>query len=209
MAKVIALVSGGIDSAAAISLALEQGMEVVALHYSTQPFADEKAEQKTIALVKHLRKRFGKKIRLIVVPFGKTLAAIAKNCDRKFNCVLCRRMMLRIGQKIAEEEKASALLSGESLGQVASQTLTNLNAEAGCISIPVIRPLLGMDKLEIEAIAKKFETFEISTQASACCSIPDKPSTAAKRNIIEGEEKKLPIKQLVKTAFEKRKECKI
>ncbi len=206
MTKVIALVSGGIDSAAAISLALEQGMEVVALHYSTQPFADEKAEQKTIALIKHLQNSFGKEIKLIVVPFGKVLAAIAKNCDRKFNCVLCRRMMLRIGEQIAKEEKASALLSGESLGQVASQTLTNLNAEAGCTSIAVIRPLLGMDKLEIEKIAKKFETFEISTQASACCSIPDKPSTAAKRAFIEEEEKKFDTKAVADAAFTERAE---
>ncbi len=204
MTKVIALVSGGIDSAAAISLALEQGMEVVALHYSTQPFADEKAEQKTIALIKHLRKRFGKEIKLIVVPFGKVLAAIAKNCDRKFNCVLCRRMMLRIGERIVKEEKASALLSGESLGQVASQTLTNLNAESGCTSIAVIRPLLGMDKLEIEKIAEQFETFKISTQASSCCSIPDKPSTAAKRDFIEEEEKKFNVKELVETSFAER-----
>ena len=206
MTKVIALVSGGIDSAASISLALEQEMEVIALHYSTQPFADDKAEQKTISLIKHLNKRFGKEIKLIVVPFGKVLAAIAKNCDRKFNCVLCRRMMLRIGERIAIEEKASALLSGESLGQVASQTLSNLNAEAGCTSIPVIRPLLGMDKLEIETIAKKFETFKISTQASSCCSIPDKPSTAAKRDFIESEEKKFEVKKLVETAFRERQE---
>jgi len=206
MTKVIALVSGGIDSAAAVSLALDQGMEVIALHYSTQPFADEGAEAKAAELVSHLQKRFGGKIRLVVVPFGKVLGEIAKNCNRKFNCVLCRRMMLRIGERLAKEEKASAILSGESLGQVASQTLTNLNAEAGCISITVLRPLLGMDKLEIEVIAKEFGTFEISTQASACCSIPDKPSTAAKRAFIEEEEKKFDVKGLVETAFRERKE---
>lgn len=205
MAKVVALVSGGIDSAVALSLALEQGLEVVAFHYRTRPFADERAESKIVDLVRHLRAKFGKEIRLVVVPFGKVLAEIAKNCDRRFNCVLCRRMMLKIGEKIAKEEKAAALLSGESLGQVASQTLSNLNAEAGCISIPVIRPLLGMDKLEIEAIANRFETFAISTMPSACCSIPEKPATAAKRDFIEGEEKKLDVKRLVETAFAKRK----
>lgn len=206
MAKVIALLSGGIDSAAAVSIALEQGLEVIAMHYSTKPFADERAEQKATELVAHLQKRFRKKIRLIVVPFGKVLGEIAKNCSRKLNCVLCRRMMLRIAEKIAAQEKAGALLSGESLGQVASQTLTNLNAEAGCISLPVIRPLLGMDKLEIEAIAKSFETFSISTMPSACCSIPEKPATAAKRALIEEEEKKLPVEELVNTAFSSRVE---
>jgi len=206
MTKVIVLFSGGIDSAAALSLALEQGMEVLALHYSTQPFADEKAEKKATELVKYLKKETGKEIRLIVVPFGNVLAAIAKNCNRKFNCVLCRRMMLRIGEKIALKEGASALLSGESLGQVASQTLSNLNAESGAISITVMRPLLGMDKLQIEKIARKFDTFGISTQASSCCSIPEKPSTAAKREQIEEEEEKLAIEELVGKAFGAREE---
>lgn len=208
MTKVITLVSGGIDSAAAISLALEQGMEVISLHFSTQPFADEKAEEKTIELVAHLQKRFGKKIRLFVIPFGKVLGEIAKNCDRKFNCVLCRRMMFRIAEKVAREEKADALLTGESLGQVASQTLKNLNAEFGSSKIPIMRPLLGMDKLEIEAIAKRFETFEISTMPSSCCSIPEKPSTSAKKKQIEEEEKKLHIQDIVELAFKERKELK-
>ncbi len=204
MAKVIVLLSGGIDSAAAISLALEQGMEVVALHCSTVAL-DKTAEQKTISLVRHLEQKFGKKIKLAVVPFFPILNAIVENCDRKFACVLCKRMMSRLGERLAAEENANALLKGDSLGQVASQTLSNLNAEAGCISIPVIRPLLGMDKLEIEAIAKKFETFKISTQPSSCCSIPDKPSTAAKRAFIELKEKKLDTKGLVETAFSERK----
>lgn len=204
MPKAVALVSGGIDSAAAISLALEQGLDVVALHYSTKPFADERAEQKSRQLIRHLEKRFGKKIKLVVVPFGPVLKEIAKNCNRKFNCVLCRRMMLRIAEKVAAEEGASALLSGESLGQVASQTLSNLNAEAGTIKIPVIRPLLGMDKLEIEKIARKFETLEISTLPSSCCSIPEKPSTAAKRGQIEEEEKALETEKLAAEAFEAR-----
>lgn len=206
MTTVITLLSGGIDSAAAISLALEQGLDVVALHYSTRPFADERAEQKAVGLVRHLRKSFEKEVRLIVIPFGPVLKEIAQKCERKLNCVLCRRMMLRIGERLAKEERAQALLSGESLGQVASQTLGNLNAEAGCISLPVIRPLLGMDKLEIEKIAKRFDTFSISTMPSACCSIPEKPATAAKRSVIEDEEKKLPVQQLVKAAFDAREE---
>jgi thiamine biosynthesis protein ThiI len=206
MTRVVALLSGGIDSAAAISLALEQGLEIVAVHYSTRPFADERAEQKTIELVELLKKRFEKEVKLVVIPFGPVLKEIAQKCERKLNCVLCRRMMLRIGERLAKEEKAQALLSGESLGQVASQTLSNLNAEAGCNSLPVIRPLLGMDKLEIEKIAKRFDTFGISTMPSACCSIPEKPATAAKRPAIEEEEKKLPVKQLVKEAFEEREE---
>jgi len=209
MTKVIALVSGGIDSAAATSLALKQGLEVVALHYSTQPFADERAERKAVDLIKHLQERFGREIRFLVVPFGPVLKEIAENCNRKFNCVLCRRMMLRIAERIALDEKASALLSGESLGQVASQTLTNLNAEAGCISLPVIQPLLGLDKIEIEAIAREFETMEISTMPSACCSIPEKPATSAKRAVVEELEKGFDVEAAVEKAFAKRSEAKV
>ncbi|MFA4854991.1 MAG: asparagine synthase-related protein [archaeon] len=204
--KVVALLSGGIDSAAAVGLALEQGLDVVALHYCTVPFADERSEKKARDVAEHLEKRFGRKIKLVIVPFGKVLAEIAKNCERKFNCVLCRRMMLRIAEKLAKEEGASALLSGESLGQVASQTLPNLSAEAGAAKIPIIRPLLGMDKLEIEAIAKRMGTFEISILPSSCCSIPEKPSTAAKKAVIEEFEKKLPVQRLVLEAFNARKE---
>jgi len=206
MGKAVALLSGGIDSAVAIGLALEQGMEIVALHYSTVPFADEKAQEKAIVIAGHLEKKFGRKIKLVIVPFGKVLAEIAKNCERKFNCVLCRRMMLRIAEKIALREMAGALLSGESLGQVASQTLPNLNAESGAARIPVIRPLLGMDKLEIEAIAKRIGTFEISILPSSCCSIPEKPSTRAKKAVIEELEKRLSVQQLVEEAFAARKE---
>jgi len=206
MTKVVGLVSGGIDSAAAVSLALEQGLEVVALHYSTAPFADERAEEKTVELVRHLEKRFGKSIKLVAVPFGKALGEIAKNCDRKLNCVLCRRMMLRIGEKVAKAEKADALLSGESLGQVASQTLKNMNAEAGAASVPVIRPLLGMDKLEIEAIAKRFGTFEISTMPSSCCSIPEKPATSARKRQVEEEEKNLSVQEISEAAFKAREQ---
>lgn len=206
MAKAIALISGGIDSAAAASLALEHGMEITAVHYSTAPFSDKRAEGKATELVTYLERETGKKIKLVVVPFGNVLKEIAKNCDRRFNCVLCRRMMLRIAEKIAKHEKADALLSGESLGQVASQTLSNLNAEAGCISTPTIRPLLGMDKLEIEKIAKAFGTHEISTMPSSCCSIPEKPATAAKREQIEEAEKSLDTEGLAQKAFEAREE---
>lgn len=201
MTKVLVLVSGGIDSAVASALALEQGLDISMLHFSTVPLGNTKGLEKTKKLAKHLEKMFGKKIRVCVVPHGETLFAIAKNCDRKYSCVLCRRMMLRISEKVAKKEGASALVTGESIGQVASQTLFNLNAEHSSAAIPVLRPLLGMDKLEIERLAKKFETFETSILPSACCSIPSKPATKATEEKILWEERALEIDELVKASL--------
>jgi thiamine biosynthesis protein ThiI len=196
MVKVIALVSGGIDSAVASALALQQGMGLVMLHFDTKPLGNTRGIEKTEKLARHLALKFGKKIKVCVVPHGETLFEIARKCGRKYSCVLCRRMMLRVAEKVARREKASALLTGESLGQVASQTLFNLNAEHSAVKIPVMRPLLGMDKLEIEKLAKGFGTFETSILPSACCQIPVKPATKATGDIIAGEEKKLDIEKL-------------
>jgi len=201
MPKAIALVSGGIDSAVAAVLALEQGMQPVFLHFDTVPLGNTKGREKTMLLARHLAQLFGKKIKVIIIPHGNVLFAIAKNCDRKYGCVLCRRMMLRIAERIAKKEKAGALLTGESLGQVASQTLSNLNAEHSAVSIPIIRPLLSLDKLQIEKLAKKFGTFETSILPSACCSIPSKPSTRASQTLIEEEEKKLDIESLLRKSL--------
>ncbi|MBN2067883.1 MAG: 7-cyano-7-deazaguanine synthase [Candidatus Diapherotrites archaeon] len=202
MVKAVALVSGGIDSAVAAGLALEQGLGLVFLHFDTRPLGNTKGKEKTAKLARHLLSGSRKSIKMYTVPYGKVLFAIAKNCERKYSCVLCRRTMLRIAERIAEREKAPALLTGESLGQVASQTLANLNAEHSAAKIPVIRPLLGLDKLEIERIARKLGTLETSILPSACCSLPEKPATSAKAAILEEQEKSLQIEKLAKQALE-------
>jgi len=150
MAKILSLVSGGIDSAVASVLALEQGLDIEILHFETRPLGNARGLEKTKKLARLLEKKFGKKIKVMVAPHGPTLFEIAKNCERKYACVLCRRMMMRIASRIAKKQGCSALLTGESLGQVASQTLFNLNAEHSASKMPIMRPLLGMDKLEIE-----------------------------------------------------------
>ena len=204
MAKVIALLSGGIDSAAALGLALEQGLDVVAMHYRTSE-ADSRAEEKAALIVKHFEEMFGKKIKLVVVPFEFVLREIAEKGERKFGCVLCKRMMERVAEKIALKENASALLKGDSLGQVASQTLANLNAEKGSTALPILRPLLGMDKLEIETVARRLGTMDISCMPAACCTMPQKPATSAKRQAIEEMEKMLGVERLAEKAFKMRK----
>ncbi|MAG22253.1 MAG: hypothetical protein CL943_03030 [Candidatus Diapherotrites archaeon] len=203
MTKIIALVSGGIDSAVVSSMALENGLDIVMLHFDTKPLGNTRGIEKTEKLAKLLGKKFGKEIKVCVVPHGPTLFEIAKKANRKYSCVLCRRMMMHIASKLAEKEKASALLTGESLGQVASQTLYNLNAEHSAADLPIIKPLLGMDKLEIEKLARKFGTFETSILPSACCSIPVKPATKATEEKIGFEGKELDIEALAKNALGK------
>ena len=201
MVKVVSLVSGGVDSAVATALAMQQGMEVVFLHFDTRPLGNTKGEEKTIALAKHLSKKFGTKLKVCVVPHSPALFEIAKKCNRKYSCVLCRRVMLRIASEFARKEGANAIVTGESLGQVASQTLFNLNAEHSASEIPVLKPFLGMDKLEIERLAKEFGTFETSTLPSACCSIPAKPATKATEEKIEIEEQRIDVKKLLEESL--------
>lgn len=201
MTKIIALVSGGIDSAATLAIALEQGMDAIALHYETVPFGSARNLEKTVEIAKVLEKRFGKKATVVSVPLGPVLAEIVKNCDRRLACVMCKRTMEKGGEKLARLEGANALLKGDSLGQVASQTLSNINAEAGNVSITVVRPLLGMDKLEIEGIARKAGVLEIASKSVGGCSIPQKPATSARRAIVEAEGKKIGLDALLEKAL--------
>ena len=202
--KVVALISGGIDSPVAAYLMLKKDLEVIALHLDNRPFTDEKQMNKTITQVEKLKEVTKKEIKTYVVPHGDNQLEFAKNCKRNLECVLCRRMMLRIAEKISEKEGAFAIVTGESLGQVASQTLRNIKVESQAINIQVIRPLIGFDKIEIEAIAKKIGTYEISILPGLCCTIvPDKPSTAAHLYRVLDEEKKIDIDAMLESCVKK------
>jgi thiamine biosynthesis protein ThiI len=196
--KLISLISGGIDSPVATQLMLEKGAEIVALHFDNRPFTGDGQLNKTKAIVEHLERLNKRNIKTFVVPHKESHVAFIKNCKRNLHCVLCRRMMLRVAEKIAQMESAGALLTGESLGQVASQTLRNIRTESQAVEIPILRPLIGLDKLEIEKIAKSIGTYKISIRPGACCEIvPRKPSTYSKLSIILEEEEKVEIKGLV------------
>lgn len=181
---------------------LKQGADVIIVHYDNQPFTDDKQLNKSLDLMGRLEEHSGQKMKKYVVPHGPSQAAIAKNAHRRYQCVMCRRMMFRIAERIAEKEGASALVTGESLGQVASQTLTNIRTEEQAVNIPILRPLIGLDKVEIERIAKEIGTFDISISPGLCCTIvPNKPATQARLKAIIEEESKLDMDSLVEQAI--------
>jgi thiamine biosynthesis protein ThiI len=196
--KLISLISGGIDSPVATQMMLGRGANIVALHFDNRPFTGDGQLNKIKAIIEHLEKLNKRDIKTYVAPHKESQIAFTKNCKRNLHCVLCRRMMLRIAEKIAQMEGAEAILTGECLGQVASQTLRNIRNESQAVEIPILRPLIGLDKLEIENIAKNNGTYEISIMPGSCCEIvPKKPSTYSKLSTILEEEKKVDIKGLV------------
>lgn len=200
--KCVALMSSGIDSPVAVWLMLEQGVEVVALHLDNRPYADNHSIEKFKRLVDQLEEQSGRSIKTVIAPHGNTQKAIAGCCNRRYQCLLCKRMMYRVAEQVALQENADFIVTGESMGQVASQTLQNLSVLNQAIKTPVIRPLIGFDKGETINIARGIGSFEISTEQGVCCTaVPKKPSTAAKLETILDEEKKIGVEELVEDAL--------
>jgi len=199
----IVLLSGGIDSPVAGYLMGKQGLDLVLVHFDNRPFTSDNEVEKAISLMKQLDNTLGKESLRLLVPHGKAQAEFAKCCRRNMECVLCRRMMLRVAEKLAKKHNAGFIVTGESLGQVASQTLANINVEERSTSLPVLRPLIGFDKVEIERIAKSIGTYDISIRPGLCCTIaPKKPSTYSKIADAVDEETKVDIEKLAEEEFQ-------
>jgi thiamine biosynthesis protein ThiI len=197
--KCLLTISGGIDSPVAGFLMLRKGFELVALHFDNRPFSNEIPLEKTKTLLEILSKKFGKKIKLCIVPHGKSQSEIVRNCNRKYTCILCRRIQFRIAEAIARKEKADFIVTGEALGQKASQTIRNIATIDSAVKIPVVRPLIGLDKEEIIKIAREAGTFETSSINTPCCSVvPMFPSTASRLEEIEFNEGKIDVGKLVR-----------
>ncbi|KYH39174.1 MAG: hypothetical protein AYL30_001060 [Candidatus Hecatellales archaeon B24] len=206
MAKVLALISGGIDSPVAAYMAgSHKGVEVVAVFFDGAPFTSPGEALKVEALCRKL-KGLVKLQSLYVLPHGENLDRIVSSCSRKLTCLLCKRIMLGVSSRLALQEGAKALVTGDNLGQVASQTLANLKVEDQASLLPVLRPLLGLNKEEIVELARKIGTYQISISTlSPCKAAPSKPSTKVRLEAVKAEEAKLPVEEMVSKALSGRK----
>lgn len=203
--KALALISGGIDSPVAAHLMKKREMELTPLYFDNFPYSGKDTKQRAMDAAK----RVGFK-KMIIVKHGPNLTEFGKNCIRKYQCVLCRRMMFRIAGKLAGKMGYDALVTGENLAQVASQTLQNMYTESEATNVPIFRPLIGMDKNEIIEIGRKIGTYSVSIKPAMCCSfVPRKPSTHALLGRIKEEEKKVDIDKMVKRSLKSKKVMKI
>ena len=198
------LISGGIDSPVASYMMAKRGIELVAVHFASPPYTTELAEQKVMDLLKKVAAYSGH-ITTYVVPFTEIQEQIRDKCPEVYFTIIMRRYMMRIAEKLAKLQNCSALITGESVGQVASKTIYALGCTDAVTTIPVFRPCIGMDKDEIVRISRKIDTFETSIQPyEDCCTVftPKHPKTRPKLNEIEEAEAVLNSEELIQHAVD-------
>ena len=202
--KVVGLLSAGIDSPVATIMAMKRGASVILVHFHSVPMTTEDSIEKVKQLTEVLR-RYQSRIHLYLVALTTIQKEILVKTKEKFRILLYRRFMIRVAEMIAKKDKAKALITGESLGQVASQTLGNIAAIESVSTIPILRPLIGLDKQEIMDLAKHYGTYDISILPDQdCCSlfVPKHPATNAKKQYLDQEENNLNIDDLMKEAID-------
>ena len=202
--KAALLLSGGIDSPVAGYMIAKRGVQLVAVHYHSFPYTSEFARQKVLDLAKILSE-YCCGIRVYVVPFTDIQMQIHEKCPEDYTTLIMRRYMMRIAEKIAEKEEALALITGESIGQVASQTMEALATTNEVVQMPVFRPLIGFDKIDIMEYAKKIGTYDTSILPyEDCCTVftPRHPATKPKMAMIQKGEAQLDQEALIQAAVD-------
>ena len=195
--KLVALMSNGIDSPVASYLMSKRGADVILLHMDNRPFTDDRSMAIVQDIAARLRDVTGKGFPLYVANHGENQQIIKDGCDYHYQCVMCKRVMQRTARELAERLGASGIIMGDSLGQVASQTLRNIKSENIGLDFPVVRPLIGMDKLEIIDIAQKIGTFDISIrQTNGCLVVPTRPITEANPEKVVAMSQKIDVEDL-------------
>ena len=198
--RVVGLLSGGLDSAVACWLVMKRGCLVAPLYLDCAPFTDESTNERAIEVARALSDwAIGFPRRLHIVKYGKSLKEIVEGAPRRLTCILCKRMMYRVAERIADKVGANGLVTGEAIGEQASQTLQNLRVlDRACVSYPVLRPLLGFNKAETEGLARKIGTYEVSARSvKGCEAVPYKPATKAKLEEVVEAENGLNIEKMV------------
>ncbi|MCH5286252.1 MAG: tRNA 4-thiouridine(8) synthase ThiI [Christensenellaceae bacterium] len=197
------LLSGGIDSPVAGWMIAKRGVQISAVHFHSYPYTSDRAKEKVLDLARILSESCCG-VRVHVVPFTRIQMEIHEKCPEEYTTLIMRRFMMRIAERVAKLEHAEALITGESIGQVASQTMAALGTTDGVVSMPVFRPVIGFDKSEIVDVARKIGTFETSSLPyEDCCTVftPRHPATNPKmEKILEGESK-LDMEGLIEEAM--------
>ena len=210
--KAAILISGGLDSPVVVMISLSQTLwmgnflgGLPAIPLASPPYTSERAHEKVVALLKKVGEYAGR-MDMITVPFTEIQEQIRDNCPEELATVIMRRFMMRAAERIARERECSALITGESLGQVASQTIQAIACTDAAANMPVFRPLIGSDKSEIVTLAHRIDTYDISIEPyEDCCTVftPKHPRTRPTLNVVEAAEQKLDVEQLLKNCLEK------
>ncbi len=197
----VCLVSSGIDSPVAAYLVSRYVDNMILVHVDNGQFSTVGHNMAFLSLARRLKEITSCKIHIVIVPHGNTLQTYRCQADMKFTCVFCKRMIVRYADYIAQQKNADMIVMGDSLGQVASQTLQNITVVDAVSQVPIIRPLIGFDKQDIIKIAKKIGTYEISiADVGECLAVPKKPSTQARIDRLNDLEKNLDISALLHEA---------
>lgn len=202
--KAAMLLSGGIDSPVAGYMVAKRGVSLEAVHFFSPPYTSERAKEKVIELAKILSQYSGP-MRLHIVPFTEPQLEIYEKCPEDLLTIIMRRIMMKVTEKIAEKSKCAALVTGESIGQVASQTLESLGVTDAATIMPVMRPLIGMDKEEIITVARKIGTFETSVLPyEDCCTVfvPKHPKIKPVLRFVEQAEQVLDIDAIIEKCID-------
>ncbi|MCX6776537.1 MAG: 7-cyano-7-deazaguanine synthase [Candidatus Micrarchaeota archaeon] len=200
--KCVALVSGGIDSPVAAYLAMRCNFRVTPLVMDNGSFSQESV-RKAGEIMGALKKNRKGEFHYVIAPHYKSMQEFVSECPRKLTCILCKRMMLRVACRLAEKEGGKAVVTGETLGSKASQTLKNLGVVSQASNLPVVRPLLALNKEEIEKIAREIGTFNISSRGGEHCkAVPEGPSTKADLEDVFEAERNIDVDALADWAVE-------
>ena len=209
--KAAILISGGLDSPVAAWMMAKRGVDLVGIHFASPPYTSQRAEEKVVRLLE-LVSWYSGRMKMYTMPFTKIQEEIQKNCPEELFTIIMRRFMMRISNEIARKEGCGALITGESLGQVASQTMQAIGCTDIAAEMPVFRPLIGMDKTEIVAIARKIGTFETSIEPyEDCCTVftPKHPRTRPELKYVEQAEQALDGEALIQECVEAARYSKI
>ena len=200
--RAMLLLSGGIDSPVAGYMMAKRGLELAAVHFYSYPYTSIEAKDKVLELA-DIVSNYSGKLNVSLVPFTEIQLEISKKCIEDYFTIIMRRMMMRIAQRAAEQQHCGALITGESLGQVASQTMEALGCTQAVCYMPVFRPAIGLDKEEIIDIARKIGTFETSSLPyEDCCTVftPRHPQTKPRLEKVEEQERRIDVEGLVERA---------